>query len=234
MIPGTPKVVKPRVCSLFLLIPLFNSRPASTWYQSKTLIPTPTVTPTKPENKDFHPNPMTKINFIYLPHEICAAAAEAATKAITPSNIPTQTKPIAKPTIPLRARLWIYPQQHSSPKPTSQNPPKYLTPGHPTNTHQTGKFLPDLLSSCSFVATKSNAGSPFRQTPTSGSSQNAVEATSQRYHLAHHPCAATRLRRWLWSRTLHCRSVSIASPPHDLLCWSLTLNFGVAFVICFC
>ena len=47
VIPGTPKVVKPRVCSLFLLIPLFNSRPASTWYQSKTPIPTPAVTPTQ-------------------------------------------------------------------------------------------------------------------------------------------------------------------------------------------
>ena len=101
VIPGTPKVVKPRVFSCVPITPPpFNSRPASTWYQSKTLIPTPTVTPTKPENKDSQPNPMTKINFIYLPHEICAAA-----KAIIPSNIPTQTKPIAKPTIPLRARL---------------------------------------------------------------------------------------------------------------------------------
>ena len=85
VIPGTPKVVKPRVCSI------------GSYY--------PTVTPTKPENKDSQPNPMTKINFIYLPHEICAAAAEAAAKAITPSNIPTQTKPVVKPTIPLRARL---------------------------------------------------------------------------------------------------------------------------------
>uniref|UniRef100_A0A2N9EXY6 Uncharacterized protein n=1 Tax=Fagus sylvatica TaxID=28930 RepID=A0A2N9EXY6_FAGSY len=58
---------------------------------------------------------MTKINFIYLPHEICAAAKAAATeataKAIIPSNIPTQTKPVVKPTIPLRARLRYQPTQ---------------------------------------------------------------------------------------------------------------------------
>jgi hypothetical protein len=52
---------------------------------------------------------MTKMNFIYLPHEICVAtkaiASEAAAKAINPSNTSTQTKPIVKPTIPFRARL---------------------------------------------------------------------------------------------------------------------------------
>uniref|UniRef100_A0A2N9ED58 Uncharacterized protein n=1 Tax=Fagus sylvatica TaxID=28930 RepID=A0A2N9ED58_FAGSY len=89
-----------------------ESRPASTWYQSKTPIPTPAVNPTKPENKTSQPNPMTKINLIYLPHEICAAAkaaaAEAAAKALIHTNTPTQTNPIAKPTIPLRSRLPPY------------------------------------------------------------------------------------------------------------------------------
>jgi hypothetical protein len=54
-------------------------------------------------------NTMTKITFIYLPHEICAAAraaAEAATKATTTANIPKPKEmTIVRPTIPLRSRL---------------------------------------------------------------------------------------------------------------------------------
>jgi hypothetical protein len=53
---------------------------------------------------------MTKITFIYLPHEICAAAraaaAEAAAKAAAPTNIPKQEeKVIVKPINHLPSRL---------------------------------------------------------------------------------------------------------------------------------
>ena len=137
MIPGTLKLWSLGFVLLVPITPRFNSCPASTWYQSKTPIPTPAITPTKPENKDSQPNPMTKINFIYLPHEICAAT-KATAKAIIPSNIPTQTKPVVKPTIPLRALLWIYPQQHT----ITRNPQikTHPTQNHPRVTTQNQNF----------------------------------------------------------------------------------------------
>ena len=50
---------------------------------------------------------MTKITFIYLPHEICAAAAaEAAAKAAAPTNIPKQEeKTVVKSNSHLPSRL---------------------------------------------------------------------------------------------------------------------------------
>ena len=54
---------------------------------------------------------MTKITFIYLPHEICAAAraaatAEAAAKAAAPTNIPKQEeKTVVKSNNHLPSRL---------------------------------------------------------------------------------------------------------------------------------
>ena len=55
---------------------------------------------------------MAKITFIYLPHEICAAAraaaaAEAAAKATAPTNIPKQAeKTVVKPNNHLPSRQW--------------------------------------------------------------------------------------------------------------------------------
>ena len=54
---------------------------------------------------------MTKITFIYLPHEICAAAraaaaAEAAAKAAAPTNLPKQEeKTVVKSNSHLPSRL---------------------------------------------------------------------------------------------------------------------------------
>ena len=60
---------------------------------------------------------MTKITFIYLPHEICAAA-----KATIPSNISTQTNPSWNP--PFSSVLGLKPPfQYCNPKPkTHRNP----------------------------------------------------------------------------------------------------------------
>ena len=111
VIPGTPKVVKPRVCSLVPIIPpLSIAVRHQLGIRAKPRSPHPLLLQPKPENKKTsQPNPMTKINLIYLPHEICAAAiaaaAEAAAKALIHTNTPTQTNPNAKPNIPLRSRL---------------------------------------------------------------------------------------------------------------------------------
>ena len=50
---------------------------------------------------------MTKITFIDLPHEICAAAAEAAAKTAAATKISKQEeKAIVKPNNHLPSRLW--------------------------------------------------------------------------------------------------------------------------------
>jgi hypothetical protein len=62
---------------------------------------------TKLQSKSTKPtHTMTKITFIYLPHEICAATAEAAAKTAAPTNIPKQKeKAIVKPNNHLPSRL---------------------------------------------------------------------------------------------------------------------------------
>ena len=85
---------------------------------------------------------MTKITFIYLPHEICTATAKATVaKTATPTNIPKQEeKVIVKPNNHLPSWLWAN-QNPSNSKPKPQQPESKTPTTHvethpqPTETH---------------------------------------------------------------------------------------------------
>jgi hypothetical protein len=83
-------VLTPSGVTLFAFLPYYLVCPTSNWYQSRTRskkkIVGQATQKKKLQSKSTKPtHTMTKITFIYLPHEICAAA-----KTTAPTNIPKQ------------------------------------------------------------------------------------------------------------------------------------------------